>query len=77
MRVGANDANAWCALEAKIFAPFIAVPTRVTSTFNRDSGTDAESTWGAHTASTSYDGMRISISTGNMTGTYALYGFGI
>ncbi len=74
MRIGANDTSAYHAMTMDIFCPQIAQPTRTISAFNRDSGLTVENVWGSHTESTSYDGMRIAVASGTMTGSYALYG---
>ena len=74
IRLGANDAAGYQAMTMDIFCPQIAQPTRIISVFNRTSGKSNETNWAANTNSTSYDGMRISVTTGNMTGTYTLYG---
>jgi hypothetical protein len=74
VRIGANDASAYHALTADIFCPQVAEPTRIINVFNRNSGNSTESIWGANTNSTSYDGMRISVASGNMTGSYQLFG---
>jgi hypothetical protein len=75
VRIGANDTSAYHALTSDIFCPQVAEPTRIINTFNRNSGNTTESIWGANTNSTSYDGMRISVGSGNMTGSYTLYGY--
>lgn len=75
IRFGANDTNGWHAATLEIFCPQIAQPTRINSSFNRTSGTITENAWGANTNSTAYDGFRIGVNSGNMTGSYALYGY--
>ena len=74
IRVGANDTGLYNAMTMEVFCPQVALPTRIISNFNRGNGKANESVWGANTNSTSYDGIRISVSTGNMTGSYTLYG---
>ena len=75
VRVGANDTSAYHAMTMDIFCPQVALPTRFISAFNRDTGKANENVWGANTNSTSYDGMRISVGSGTMTGSYTLYGY--
>jgi len=75
VRIGANDVSGYHALQMNIYCPAIAQPTRTISFFNRNSGTQAENIWGSNTNATAYDGMRLSVASGNMTGTYALYGY--
>jgi hypothetical protein len=77
IRVGANDTNAYHGLQMNIFCPAIAQATRITSFFNRNSGYQAENVWGGNTNNTAYDGMRLAVASGNMTGAYALYGYRI
>jgi hypothetical protein len=74
-RIGANDTNAYHTLEMVIFAPYLALPTRYHSVFNRNNATVSESVWGAQTATTSMEGFRIAVSTGNMTGLLKIYGY--
>ena len=75
IRIGANDASGYHAMTMDIFCPQVAQPTRFISSFNRNNGASLENTYGANTNSTSYDGMRISVGAGTMTGSYALYGY--
>jgi hypothetical protein len=74
MRVGANDTNAYHGMTLDIFCPQLAQPTRVTSLFNRGIGYQPEMGFGGNTNSTAYDGMRIYVGSGTMTGEYVLYG---
>ena len=74
IRFGANDAAGYNAATIDIFCPQLAQPTRLISAFNRTSGTVAENAWSANTNSTAYDGFRINVTTGTMTGAYVLYG---
>ena len=74
IRFGANDASGWNASTLDIFVPALAAPTRLITAFNRNSGATVENTWSANTNSTAYDGFRLSVGTGTMTGTYVLYG---
>jgi hypothetical protein len=75
IRFGANDANGWNAATLDILTPQIAQPTRLICAFNRNSATIVENVWGANTNSTSYDGFRIHVNSGTMTGSYTLYGY--
>ena len=75
IRVGANDASGYHAMTMDIFCPQVAQPTRFISSFNRNNGASLENTYGANTNSTSYDGMRINVGAGTMTGSYTLYGY--
>ena len=74
IRFGANDASGYNASTVDIFCPQLAQPTRLISAFNRTSGTVVENAWSANTNSTAYDGFRINVTTGTMTGAYVLYG---
>ena len=74
MRVGANDASGYNALELKIFAPNVALPTRVIATYVRNNGANSEQNFGAQTGSTVMNGIRLSVSSGNMTGSMFVYG---
>lgn len=74
IRIGANDASGYNASTLDIFCPQLAQPTRLISSFNRNNGTTVEDVWSANTNATAYDGFRIAVSTGTMTGTYVLYG---
>lgn len=76
-RFGANDTNGYNSSQVQIFTPQIAIPTRFISSFLRNNGNISEQVWGANTNTTSYDGLRISTTTGNMTGTYGLFGYRI
>jgi hypothetical protein len=75
IRIGANDTGAYHSLHMDIFCPALAQPTRTISCFNRDTGYQVENVWGGNTNSTAYDGMRVAVLSGNMTGTYSLYGY--
>jgi hypothetical protein len=75
IRFGANDTDGWHAATLDIFCPQVALPTRLISAFNRTSATVVENVWGANTNSTAYDGFRIFNASGNMTGSYTLYGY--
>jgi hypothetical protein len=74
LRVGANDASGYNSMDMRIFAPNISLPTRLTSAFVRNSGTNSETLFGAHTASTVMTGLRMSVGSGNMTGFCYVYG---
>lgn len=75
IRVGANDTNGWNSLEMTIFCPNIAQSTRSITSFVRNNGLNCEQTWGAQTDSTQFTGFRLSIGSGNMTGSYFVYGY--
>lgn len=75
IRVGANDVGGYHAMTVDMFCPQLAQPTRINTVFNRNSGFQSETAYASNTNSTAYDGFRISVGSGTMTGAYNVYGF--
>jgi hypothetical protein len=77
-----DDSNGafFSTMELEIFAPNLAEPTTTTSICNRSSGAYTAPFIVIfatnHTLATAYDGIQILMGSGNMTGSYTIYGYG-
>ena len=66
--------------DCELYGPQLAEATNIRSTMTLSSGayTTPEwfNIWGNHSTATAYDGFKLAVSTGTMTGVYSVYGYG-
>ena len=76
----ATNGSFFSQFDCELYGPQLAEATNIRSTMTLSSGAyntpEWVNIWGNHSTATAYDGFKLAVSTGTMTGVYSVYGYG-